>query len=726
MTLMEAKDLLADDAVASERRGGVGTPEPERDDGWRLRGVSPEVSGAQFLVSELAVVGRNRSSDLVLETPQVSRRHAELRVIDGGLSLRDLGSTNGTYVNGDKMSEAVLHSGDLVRFDVVEFEILGPDAESDQTVSRVAPAELRRAVADHERGRLTEPRIVMRTGPLAGRKFPLLKASYDIGRGVDNDIVVDDPSVSRRHARFFSDAGVWNVQDLGSTNGVRINGEPVKRARLYDGDRVRLGKVRIKFETPDPHGDVVPLAAPSRRKLLGAARRVMRLPRVTGVGFGGVLALLVIGSVGYISYVGHDPEPPLTGTSGLPSGPAVDAALQVVDTWHRPLTDNRRHPASPALADINGDGWLDILVADAAGYLTALDGEEGKRIFEADLAGRVVAPVVVADLGGDGRSDIVVASYEGVVYAINGKAQLLWRSRLDRDLGNIVSAPLLRDLNGDGIADVIVPTSQRGLVALDGARGWEIWSSSQVGLRNALTAPVAADLDGDGQAELITTADDGSVWALASRGGRVWKRWSRSMPSPIYAAAAVTTGPKPLVVVATEMHGVFALFGQSGLVAWRVEGDRPYLANPVVVTPPGAPERVVSVSVDGDVIALDAATGTQLWQRALHQEVQSNPVVVSLDDGGGQLLVLLGMAGAMTLIDSATGQTLLDAELLADSTVTAGATAGDVNRDGLVDLVVPWDNGRVSVFTLNRRVPAGSLVWPEFAGPVRRFGGPGG
>lgn len=68
-----------------------------------------------------------------------------------------------------------------------------------------------------------------------------------VGRGLDNDIVLDSLSVSREHARFLRDGGLV-VEDLGSRNGTFVNGERVQRAQIAPGDTVRLGTAEVTIE----------------------------------------------------------------------------------------------------------------------------------------------------------------------------------------------------------------------------------------------------------------------------------------------------------------------------------------------------------------------------------------------------------------------------------------------------------------------------------------------
>lgn len=73
------------------------------------------------------VVGRAVTSDIPIFDPTISRRHAELRVVKGGVSLKDLGSSNGTFINGTKVTEGTLAANDSVTFGKVVFQLTAPD-----------------------------------------------------------------------------------------------------------------------------------------------------------------------------------------------------------------------------------------------------------------------------------------------------------------------------------------------------------------------------------------------------------------------------------------------------------------------------------------------------------------------------------------------------------------------------------------------------------------------
>ncbi len=73
--------------------------------------------------SRTIVVGRAVTSDLPIYDPTVSRRHAEVSLVDGGVRVQDLGSSNGTFVNGTRVSETVVSDGDVVTFGKVAFKV---------------------------------------------------------------------------------------------------------------------------------------------------------------------------------------------------------------------------------------------------------------------------------------------------------------------------------------------------------------------------------------------------------------------------------------------------------------------------------------------------------------------------------------------------------------------------------------------------------------------------
>lgn len=81
-------------------------------------------------------------------------------------------------------------------------------------------------------------------------EFPLDGDEHELGRDEELAIRVDEPLVSRRHARILRRGEGWVVVDLGSTNFTRVNGQRVRREHeLEHGDEIRLGRTKLTFLT---------------------------------------------------------------------------------------------------------------------------------------------------------------------------------------------------------------------------------------------------------------------------------------------------------------------------------------------------------------------------------------------------------------------------------------------------------------------------------------------
>src|SRR4051794_13567373 len=88
---------------------------------------------------------------------------------------------------------------------------------------------------------------------IAGITHELVDVLITIGRAPDNAIVLDDPSVSSRHAKLELSGDTYRLKDLESTNGTRVNGIPITETALRFDDRIRFGGVDGRFE-PDTRG----------------------------------------------------------------------------------------------------------------------------------------------------------------------------------------------------------------------------------------------------------------------------------------------------------------------------------------------------------------------------------------------------------------------------------------------------------------------------------------
>ncbi|GLP65375.1 ABC transporter ATP-binding protein [Streptomyces sp. TUS-ST3] len=171
-------------------------------------------------------VGRDPLSDIVIDDARVSWHHAVLRPEAGHWTIEDENSTNGTYADGRRVHEWDVGPGSVIRF--------GSPADGPCAVVLGLPTPERPSAVSMPglTGTFRQPTAVR----------PLPTRTVRIGRAEDNDLVIDDLVVSRRHAELRARPdGTYEIVDLGSHNGTYLNGRPVTSAPLGPGDILGIG-----------------------------------------------------------------------------------------------------------------------------------------------------------------------------------------------------------------------------------------------------------------------------------------------------------------------------------------------------------------------------------------------------------------------------------------------------------------------------------------------------
>jgi len=153
-------------------------------------------------------IGRNAGNDVVLSDPYVSGKHAYIvQNDDGSFAISDLGSRNGTFVNGHKITQSVLHYNDIVKLG--EYVIPWQQYFQPQTTSV---------------------------------KGSVIK-TYSIGRSAENDIVIADEYASSKHAFLsITNQNQAFIQDNSSTNGTFVNNLRVDSCVLQAGDELKIAR----------------------------------------------------------------------------------------------------------------------------------------------------------------------------------------------------------------------------------------------------------------------------------------------------------------------------------------------------------------------------------------------------------------------------------------------------------------------------------------------------
>ena len=198
------------------------------------------------------LVGRAAACDIVLGDETVSRSHARVERRDGAFVVEDLGTPNGTFVNGTRVERMTLSPADIITVgkSTLRFEA-GEPAPAPNVTTIATEAELDTVLSEETvTVRLHNSSTPVLVAHVAGRTWevPLSGDALTIGRQPSSDIVIQTPSASRMHARVERRGETVVIRDLDTSNGTWVNGERVTERVLVDGATIRIGDARLVFK----------------------------------------------------------------------------------------------------------------------------------------------------------------------------------------------------------------------------------------------------------------------------------------------------------------------------------------------------------------------------------------------------------------------------------------------------------------------------------------------
>ena len=267
-------------------------------------------------------IGRDDSNSICLTEQNVSRRHARLVAKGGRVYIENVAATYGTRFNnlllcerneftsddvvqiGDYVLELVGGKGKPARRDTAlvdeDAQGHGPPAGGPPVEGATAIVNLADIQAAIDQGPVDssnipaaeQPRLVVESDNLRGLELRVTRSPTVLGRVADSaELVIDHRSISKEHARLTRKPdGSWEVLDLGSANGIEVNGEPYSKSAIKSGDRLVLGHVSLRFlaagaKTPELR----------KKKKSGVGRLVLILGALFVLAAGAGVGYLVIG-----------------------------------------------------------------------------------------------------------------------------------------------------------------------------------------------------------------------------------------------------------------------------------------------------------------------------------------------------------------------------------------------------------------------------------------------
>ena len=521
------------------------------------------VERSQNLEGEISIegetiIGRGEEATIQLEDQRASREHCKISLVEGKFVLTDLESSNGTYVNGEKVTEKSLEKGDKIQIGdaVFEFQMeIGVKSGTKKITGKKLVKNIGLVVLGvfvfvvlFQLSNRKKPHSVVLSQIWEKQvkgEIQICPAIGDINNDTFNDIVVADTEGFIYALDGRTGGSIWNKP--------YIAGRPVLSSPV-------LGNVNQEG------GNLDVIIGAERKRILGGMDSSQT---------GKVYA--IDGEKGKLIW-----------ESSVVKGGII---------------------SSPALADLNADKVLDTIVGSKDKFIYALDGRQGGEIWHFEAESGIGATPSLMDVNSDGVLDVIVGAKDNL-YALSGTdGKKLW---LFHRVGN-PSSTAIGKFDDDDIEDVVVVFSKE-VVVLNGKTGAIIWEWESPVLLTDETllpvAPVLGDINNDGVLDVVCGSDKGHVYAVngITEGKKYLWDFNMGEEIPFSAALFDFNGDRSLDVAIVSRKGIIYLVsGKDGHLLCQFDIHSPVGAPLVIadVNANGMADLVVG-TLDGKVIVVES------------------------------------------------------------------------------------------------------------------------
>jgi pSer/pThr/pTyr-binding forkhead associated (FHA) protein len=217
--------------------------------------LNSKVIERRKLDKEETTIGRTQENDIVIKNLAVSRHHAKIYNKDDKVVIKDLGSANGTFLNGIRVEETEFTAGDVILsgkhvLTLNNREALRPQEDcafkgNGGTV--MADTELEQQSIQKLNGE--PPSHTPKIKSSEGKEIEIRNEFFTIGNGFKSKLKIEGLFIKNPHAKIFKQPdGAYRIVSVGSLfKPTKVNGSPVKEKILRDGDVIKIGKHEMIF-----------------------------------------------------------------------------------------------------------------------------------------------------------------------------------------------------------------------------------------------------------------------------------------------------------------------------------------------------------------------------------------------------------------------------------------------------------------------------------------------
>ncbi|HQP97733.1 MAG TPA: PQQ-binding-like beta-propeller repeat protein [bacterium] len=393
--------------------------------------------------------------------------------------------------------------------------------------------------------------------------------------------------------------------------------------------------------------------------------------------------------------------------------PVVYVECSGEESWEYRITGGY-FDSSPAIADVDGDGTVDIVLGGTSGIVVVLDAN-GREIWQAHPGSRICVPPSAGNVLGDPLPEVLVLTENGRLVCLAGPTgAVLWEYQLPAKVKWASMTILLADMNQDGDLEIITGDQEGTLVCLsgNGTLIWSIQESEGIG-----SAPAAGDLNGDGYAEILIATEETPLICLSHEGTVLW----RMSPPPASFGPILKREVAAPVIWDLQHDGIPEIltgYGKSlaavdphGNLLWTYPMNNQIdSAIAVADADENGEVEIYAADLSAKFVCLDPQ-GKEKWSAGVEQRVRRSPAIADLDGDGIAEILIAGYSRTLYVYrPDGTQKEVLPLK----GATNAAPTVAYLPHNQTFLVVLPEISGAATSRRWNTPATEPLILWPEY------------